>query len=259
MQSRSPGSRDATEQHVSDGIVTQDQRAGNHLADRYADAGVKCHGQDTFDFAKTYSDRAKGYAKLYLDIVTHIIDGYLIHKELLRIKEAKDNAAALASDNKRLYLPLRYPDGAGATKLHFRSDITFYPLSIKRRPALPDIQTFLQQLWVVPSSQDNSRGITWLELYTLYRIQGFQKPLQDTANPAKAKTSITKQVAAFKVFVRCVVDKACLDDTQTALFHPLRVVNYNLTYVNLCRVIWKACCFILRVCHIPGGAAINCR
>ena len=73
-------------------------------ADLLADLGANLHVERVTYYAKLFSNRYKQYAKLYLEIVMHIIEGYLIHKELLRILEARDRAIALLSQVKVPYI-----------------------------------------------------------------------------------------------------------------------------------------------------------
>jgi ribonuclease HI len=113
----------ATEQQVADCIITMEQRQGNHQADAAADEGVKLHGETAVDFARNYSRRHGAYKKFYLQVTKHIIEGYLIHRELLRIRDAKQQKQQDQASVFHHYVPLWYPETAVATPLHFSCSI----------------------------------------------------------------------------------------------------------------------------------------
>ncbi len=79
----------ATAQHVEEGITTEYHRKGNHMADANADVGVMLHGEDTHHVVRQLHRRHNRYIHFMVDVTRHLIEAYMIHRELLRIKEAK--------------------------------------------------------------------------------------------------------------------------------------------------------------------------
>jgi len=57
----------------------------------------------------------------------------------------------------------------------------------------------------VQEAENGLRGITWLELYILYRCRGHGKPIADPENAAKARTTPAKQIAKFKKETKKVI------------------------------------------------------
>ena len=51
--------------------------------------GVKVHGEEVYSLARMYSERHKCYTAFMVEVSTHIVEAHLIHRELLRISEAK--------------------------------------------------------------------------------------------------------------------------------------------------------------------------
>ena len=100
----------ATDEHVVQGTTTDVDRKGNSMADEVADMGVKVHGENTYELARLYTARHQLYTKLMRNVAIYIVEAHMIHRELLRIAEAKEKAQQGGGKALCAYAPLEYPD-----------------------------------------------------------------------------------------------------------------------------------------------------
>ena len=211
----------ATDEHVVQGTTTEVNRKGNSVADEVADMGVRVHGEATYELARLYTARHQSYTKLMRDVAIHIVEAHMIHRELLRIAEAKEKAQQGGGQKLYAYVPLEYPRGVHACDsrtVRCFTMITNLPALTKAHPNIIYAQRFLQSLQVQASTQSIA-GITWIQLYILYRLAGFPKPLANPACPALVKSSLLKQLEQFKANIRCVVSKV-MHEEDAKLFRP---------------------------------------
>ena len=78
-----------TTQQVLDKIFRDCDKKGNDKADHAADLAVQMHGEDVISVAKILQARHRKYTSLMKDVVKHIVEAYLIHKELVEMREGK--------------------------------------------------------------------------------------------------------------------------------------------------------------------------
>jgi len=93
------------------------------------------------------------------------------------------------------------------------------------------IQSFLANARVAQAS-DCGRGITWYELYILYRIRGYPKPLQDPTNKANNKAPAYKPIRNFTKQFRGTANKLLLEEDSN-LFKPHRIQKDVLVGVGI--------------------------
>jgi ribonuclease HI len=207
----------ATEEHIRIGVSTEQNRTGNDKADKLADLGVKMHGEETFDLARMFSKRHAEYTKFMQKVAQHIVEAHLIHKRLLEIKEAKEEQDRIARKREGVaYAPLHFPKLHQGQPLSFTYVITQFRAEYKAAPFAHLVQQFLVAQ-SYHAHDDGARGITWIELYTLYRIAGNKQPVPDApANPA----TLAQNLAAFKRAVRTIVRWTSLDPRIKRMFEP---------------------------------------
>jgi ribonuclease HI len=222
----------ATDAHVAQGITTQANLEGNDMADAIADQGYEMHGERVVHFADLYSKRRHFYSLFYRKVVHHIIEGYLIHKELLRIKDAKEGQAT-QNLLEVTHTPLGYADQQLSQLLVMNTSIKCYPKVIKKTPNIIYVQDFLSKVSLQPLQDSSQRGITWIELYILYRIRGFPNVIQDKAATHRPGITIEKQFKHFKTAVKQVLDKSNMSESQRELFKPVKITKDNLKQVAL--------------------------
>ncbi len=74
---------------------------------------------------------------------------------------------------------------------------------------------------------------TWIELYILYRICGYVKPIQDRPHKARGKATADMQLKEFKNIVRGVVERAIYDEDHKELFRPTHVTHERLLTLGI--------------------------
>ena len=100
----------AMQEHIDSGICSAVKKAGNGRADLIADTATELHGQDLIKVASSLHTKHVNYGVFMQDVGTHMVEGYLIHRELPNQREMLENKAAASLDKGDLYTPLRYVD-----------------------------------------------------------------------------------------------------------------------------------------------------
>ena len=68
--------------HIDKGITNIQNKAGNDKADSNAEQGHQLHHKTLRDACKWLSNRHKAYTKFMKSVVTHVVEAYIIHKQL---------------------------------------------------------------------------------------------------------------------------------------------------------------------------------
>ena len=76
-------------------------------------------------------------------------------------------------------------------------------------------------------------GITWLELYIVYRVKGHPKPIPDPSPKAQLKATAAKQIQAFKKAVRGNVARTLINSDDAQLFRPAKAQIDTLKGVGI--------------------------
>ena len=64
------------------------------------------------------------------------------------------------------------------------------------------------------------RGITWIELYILYRINNHPKPICNPSNSALCKPTLAQQLGVFKCKIRSIIKKTIDEPAMIKAFMP---------------------------------------
>ena len=161
----------------------------------------------------------------YFDLVTkighHIIEGYMIHRELTKRRDEQAAAAIAGREAKNImYEPLIYPSMSDTRHIINEATILDYPMHTQSSSIACHIQHFLANI-TVAEAHDAMRGITWVELYILYRIRGHPKSIPDPPNKAHRKATACKLIRSFTKQVRGTVARTLLEQ-DAHLFKPLK-------------------------------------
>ena len=210
----------ATKEHIDKGITTQANKAGNDKADEIADIGTKLFGEDVMQIAENLHFKHKYYQNFMFKVTKHIIEAYHIHRQLCDIYDEEIAAKNKIKDEGIQYQELTYAKPQHSHKLELTSDIRYYNKYIKTNQSIADIQHFLYNLKVVSTA--DCRPITWIELYILYRIRGYKKPIADPEHKAISRATAAKQINAFKKYFRGVTSRCMMDSAHSSYFTPAR-------------------------------------
>ena len=139
---------------------------------------------------------------------------------------------------------MRYADAQQARSIEASSSCQCFETFSKKGP-INDIECFLASLEVVQASEDQGRGVTWLELYILYRIRGGRKPLADPLRCAQPKATADKQIAAFKRLMRGHIGRVLVAESEVNLFKPLKCIKDELAGVGILGKATKIACDVV--------------
>ena len=176
--------------------------------------------------AKCVSNRYDQYLKLMKNVSHHIVEGYMIHRELVhRLDKKKEELVASIEDKKVRFQALAYPKLDTTRYMENDANMSDYPVFCKKYKNAIHVQKFLADARL--AEPENIRGISWLEIYILYRIRGFPKPLADPGRKAHNRATADKQIRAFKTLFRGVASRTMFD-LDAHLFKPGKIQKDGL-------------------------------
>jgi hypothetical protein len=214
----------AKQQQVNEGIYRQCDKDGNDQADRAADLATNMHGEDVVKVANILHGRHVKYTSFFHKVVKHIIEGYLIHRKLVEKESSKQ-----ANDNDNInYQPLLVQSSANASKIvsdfRLQGSIFNYKAFGNKHKQAQAVWDFIDELKYFDIDHQY-HATSWLELYLIYRIKGFPKPIPDNMSKARARATIFSQLTEFKKTVRGIIDRGINDEEKRNKFRPLKVTH----------------------------------
>ena len=228
---------------VDDGTYTQNDKDGNDSADHAADLAVAMHGGDIISIGKTLHNRYLSYIHFMKSVAHHIVEGYLIHRLLLDRKQD----APQASKKPINFSPLKVINNDNNEKVPSQfttqGSVQNFRAFRSRHKCATEVWNFFQSL-VYYDVDDPQYATTWLELYLLYRIKGYGKPVPDSPMKARPRASLQAQINEFKRVMRGVVRRAVYDEAIKAKLKPLKVTNEKLINLGIKGRLPAICCTI---------------
>ena len=172
-----------------------------------------------------------------VSVVKHIVEAHMIHRELTRINDLKTAEAANMEHCRFTYKPLLYVSAPRVVrKIDFMCSIRSFRKICQQSTCIAAIEVFLKNLHIAEVSL-GERGITWIELYVLFRLSGNPKPLDPTpqamSDKAMQAIPLNFQLNHFKNQARRIADRALLGGRDAKLFKPIQVLDDNLTGVGI--------------------------
>ena len=86
---------------------------------------------------------------------------------------------------------------------------------------------------LIKEADEGTRGITWVELYTIYRLIGYDKPHPDSKHASKAKTPPAKQINKFKKEIKAVAKIIMVGQSDINLFNQRKAKQGTLKGVGI--------------------------
>ena len=231
----------ATTDMVASGKVRAEDKLGNDKADEAAAEGVALFGHPTVSMGRWYGKRHKYYTYFVSGLLEHLVFTFQVRAALLQVQRAgtPPTAGASASPTESkptttITAPTPQPY-AQHLHQHFTHimKVQQFPQLCQRHPCIGNIQAFLGDMPYTPvelgsrapgsltaGSADSVEhhppdGITWLELYTLYRMAGWPEPLAQPSLLAAPKPTLRQQLQAFRQATRQLVHSTMPADMQT--------------------------------------------
>jgi hypothetical protein len=164
-----------------------------------------------------------------LKVVHHIIEAYLIHRQLIEKDEQKKRDAPNVTYYKTI---LHQPPTTTPNALKLQGSINNFKGFLHKRPASVDVWTFLQQL-SVQKPASSTYACTWLELYIMYRLCGHCKPIPDRPHKARRRATVGMQLREFKNTVRGVADRAFYDQESKDMFKPIKIQHERFLHLAI--------------------------
>ncbi len=197
------------------------------------------------------------YTWLVRDIHTHIIEGYAIRKDLLKEKAQKQAQATQATQISKGKPMIKYEARAQPNqskpehtweKLRFCPEPRSTPCKPKSVQAhwCESLDEFLQRnAW--RSLEEGEFGISWVELFVLYKKLGYPNPIKEGSGKAKVRASLAKQLHAFKVGVRRFAKEWVEDERQKSLFSAGKAKGY----------VWKHLGIASHITHLNAAIRLS--
>ena len=212
----------ATEEAVKKGLVEMIDKAGNDMADKYADEGVELHGKDVLHVSRRLTARHMQYTKLCAEIHDRIVAAFQTREALLKADKnygtEHQPGHEKGASTRRLvqYYPVSYArDGPQHIRLKFKDDIANYRRTIGIYPEAQDIQRFLQEI-KLQAVDGSEQGVSWLELYVLFNLHGYGMKEQKGHSRAESRRTLKCQFKRFIMAIRAINRHTA--DEQSALF-----------------------------------------
>ena len=161
----------ATEEHIQQATTIQIRKEGNDKADEIADLGANIYGKDLHALASEYHQRHDRYYAIMKKAVTHIVEAYLINRELNERRDNAEKEKSVKCNAKQMYKPLAYPTLQQTTTVDTLGTLKHYARLGGTGMQLREVEKFTSRLQVSKQGEVQ-RNITGLELYILYRIRG---------------------------------------------------------------------------------------
>ena len=221
----------ATSAMVTAGEVRLDDKEGNDAADEAADEGVALFEQSLISLSDHFATRQVDYIRMLQHLVHHITFTYRIRAALLQHHSQpphqSHNTTSTSAPKPKPTMPAKAP--AYHTD---PPDVHYYPITqlitiqqcpraLARHPASTDIQAFLMSMPILDHRKGRAgrpftgaMGITWLELYVLFRLAGHAQPIRVATDSANARPALQQQLHRFRTTVKQVVHLTCSPSDQ---------------------------------------------
>ena len=193
---------------------------------------VHTFGSDLFLVA-AYINRRCGDPKFMFNVVEHIVESYLLHRQLVNVKEQAEASELAHHDKAKPLCALRHAHVQRARRVEPSSSCHCFEACATRGPTNNIDECFLSSLRVEQESADYGQGVTWLELYRLYRLEGGSKPIVHLRRCLHAKATADKQQAAFRQMTRGLVDRVIEAESKIHLCKPLESKNDKIARVGI--------------------------
>ncbi len=224
----------ATNAMVESGAVKPEDKQGNDEADKYANEGVQLYGKEVTKLGGQLAWRHIGYAKIVKNLHTSFVEAIIKRNMLLdKIKPKVPSEKGKQKQVKEVDVEMpSYERQEEGTFLDKMEDVHKYEELVKRKRKAKQVQEFLQNT-KISKVEEGQQGISWLELYTLYKLAGGQCMVEDPESPAATKPSMRIQLKEFISTCRNVA-RLTMGQHDSDLFKHNRSKKPRLTKLGIC-------------------------
>ncbi len=112
---------------------------------------------------------------------------------------------------------------------------------------------FIRSIKAQPTD-DGQYATSWLELYILFRVLGFAKPVPDKQHQARARATVAMQLSEFKNTFRGVLQRCAFNDEAKQLAKPCEVIVDRLIGLGIKGKHPALCCAIINTRVVQAKA-----
>ena len=222
---------------VTAGQVRHEDREGNNAADSAADAGVALFEADLINLSDHFAARQAGYTRLLRQLTHHITFTYRVRAALIHHHNQtphphqphNTSTASTLQPKPKPTNPAIAPTYHAPSSphpphyYHINQPITIQqcPRALAKHPASTEVQEFLLNMPILDHRKGKggkgftgAMGITWLELYVLFRLAGYDNPIPVDSTSATARPNLQKQLHCFRAALQQVVHLTCSPTDQ---------------------------------------------
>ncbi len=225
----------ATDAMVESGAVKPEDKKGNDEADRYANEGVLLYGKDVTTLGAQLAWRHMGYAKMVKNIHTSFVEAILKRNSLLDKAKAKFPGSKKEKKKEVKEVDVEVPSYEWQEEGSFikeMEDVQKYDKLMSKQQKAKKVQDFLQNT-KIKKVDEGQQGISWLELYTLYKLAGGECMVDDPISKAAPKPSMRRQLKAFISTCRNVA-RLTMEQLDADLFRYNKSKKPRLAKIGIC-------------------------
>ena len=217
---------------VEEGLYRQVDKTGNDKADKAADVATSMHGKDMVNVASLFQRRHKKYCDFMIKVAKHIIEGYLIHRKLVDRQQASNQSKDTAVAYNAVLRQTPANSAKEVQKLQLQGGIQGYKSFSNKHKESVAIWDFVNGL-KYRQVDCQAHATSWLELYIIYRVIGYPKPIPDRPSKARARATIQMQLTEFKKVVRGIVERAAKDEDSKSAIKPCKITHQRFISLGL--------------------------
>ena len=196
----------ATDQMVAENEVKPEDKIGNDHADNVANEGVNMYRKDVLALGANLTKRHIAYSKFLKTLHDSFLYAILKRNKLLTQKGGDSRPGKEAGNDKMIDFAM--PE-EGKTEdqsqvfIKTMIDIGQFADTMKKHHRAKEVQGFLAST-SYRKVEAGEQGISWLELYTLYKLTGEKCMVGDEVDKTQPKPALRNQLRAFKNTVRTI-------------------------------------------------------
>ena len=192
----------ATEKNIQEGTSTLKDKKGNDRADSAVDEGVKDHSEEICKISRIQAQRQQRYVKLTKEVHNHILEAFYKKKYLESI-EIKEPSHEQQQTNRKItckYMKVgevQYSHETNDPGNRILTNVGNMGETMTKYKNAYNVHKFLEKCPFNPTTNGED-GISWQEIFIVYKLCGGKDMLNKPCNGAKKRASIHKQLEAFK-------------------------------------------------------------
>jgi ribonuclease HI len=196
----------ATDDMVKEQKVRQADKDGNDAADRIAEEGIQHFGKDIIRASAEFAKRHIGYGKFLKKLHNSFIETIITKNEKIQAIEKLKHPIDAVTKKKMVVLNKavipQYGDIARTWNTSMINIKNFKGV-LETHTKAEEIQKFIKGM-TFQKCIAGEQGISWIELYILYKLQGGRCPVEELPNKAEKRPALRTQLKQFRATCRII-------------------------------------------------------